>query len=81
MERVLQHFGRPSAIFGNPFSAHPQLVRNQFRGCTWVYCGVFCNPFRGVRHAFAECSQRASFLYVTYLHYKSIVFDVQKGGF
>ncbi len=81
MQRVLQRFGRPSAMFGNLFAAHPQSVRSQFRGCTWVYCGVFCNPFRGVRHAFAECSQRVRFLYVTYSHYKSIVFDVQKYGF
>ena len=81
MQRVLQRYGRPSAMFGNPFAAHPQLVRNQFRGCTWVYCGMFCNPFRGVRHAFVERSQRVRFLYVTYSHYKSMVFDVQKYGF
>lgn len=66
MQRVLQRFGRPSAMFGNPFAAHPQLVRSQFRGCT---------------HAFVECSQRVRFLYVTYSHYKSMVFDVQKYGF
>ena len=47
----------------------------------WVYCGMFCNPFRGVRHAFVERSQRVRFLYVTYSHYKSMVFDVQKYGF
>lgn len=68
-------------MFGNSFAAHPQLVRNQLRGCMWVYCGVFCNLFRGVRHAFVECSQRVRFLYVTYSHYKSMVFDVQKYGF
>ena len=88
MQRVLQRYGRPSAMFGNPFAAHPQLVRNPFRGCMWVYCGMFCNPFRGVRHAFVERSQRVRFLYVTYSHYKSMVltcksmvFGVQKGGF
>ena len=81
MQRVLQRFGRPSAMFGNSFAAHPQSVRSQFRGCTWVYCGMFCNPFRGVRHAFVERSQRVRFLYVTYSHYKSMVFDVQKYGF
>ena len=26
MQRVLQRFGRPSAMFGNPFAAHPQSV-------------------------------------------------------
>ena len=34
-----------------------------------------------VRHAFVECLQRVRFLYVTYSHYKSMVFDVQKYGF
>ena len=66
MQRVLQRFGRPSAMFGNPFATYSQSVRN---------------PFRGVRHAFVERSQRVRFLYVTYSHYKSMVFDVQKYGF
>ena len=35
----------------------------------------------GVRGYIAECSQRVRFLYVTYSHYKSMVFDVQKYGF
>lgn len=51
---------------------------------SWVYVGILRgirNPFRGVRHAFVECSQRVRFLYVTYSHYKSMVFDVQKYGF
>ncbi|MBF1519846.1 MAG: hypothetical protein HXN87_07620 [Prevotella pallens] len=43
--------------------------------------GVFATNFVGVRHAFVECSQRVRFLYVTYSHYKSMVFDVQKYGF
>ena len=43
--------------------------------------GVFRNQFRGCSHAFAERSQRVRFLYVTYSHYKSMVFDVQKYGF
>ncbi|WP_281798716.1 hypothetical protein [Prevotella pallens] len=81
MQRVLQRYGRPSAMFGNPFATYSQSVRNQLRGCTWVYCGMFCNPFRGVRHAFVECSPRVRFLYVTYSHYKSMVFAVQKYGF
>ena len=103
MQRVLQRYGRPSAMFGNPFAAHPQSVRSQFRGCTWVCCGVFATNFVGVRgyiaecfaihfgvfathlqsvqNTFTECSQRVRFLYVTYSHYKSMVFDVQKYGF
>lgn len=44
---------------------------------SWVYVGIL----RSVRHAFAERSQRVRFLYVTYSHYKSMVFDVQKYGF
>ena len=51
---------------------------------SWVYVGILrsvCNLFRGVRHAFVEFSQRVRFLYVTYSHYKSMVFDVQKYGF
>ena len=66
MQRVLQRFGRLSAMFGNLFAVYPQLVRSQLRG---------------VRHAIVECSQRVRFLYVTYSHYKSMVFDVQKYGF
>ena len=88
MQRVLQRFGRPSAMFGNPFAAHPQLVRNQLRGCTWVYWGVFETHFgvfathlQSVQNTFTERLQRVRFLYVTYSHYKSMVFDVQKYGF
>lgn len=81
MQRVLQRFGRPSAMFGNLFAAHPQLVRNPI---AWVYVGILRSVLQsisGCSHAFVECSQRVRFLYVTYSHYKSMVFDVQKGGF
>ena len=88
MQRVLQRFGRPSAMFGNPFATYSQSVRNPFRGCTWVYCGVFATHFgvfathsQSVQNTFTECSQRVRFLYVTYSHYKSMVFAVQKYGF
>lgn len=73
MQRVSQSFGRPSAMFGNSFAAHPQSVPYAWRSVR--------NQFRGVRHAFVERSQRVRFLYVTYSHYKSMVFAVQKYGF
>lgn len=34
MQRVSQSFGRPSAMFGNPFATYSQSVRSQLRGCT-----------------------------------------------
>lgn len=65
-----------------------QTVRSVFaigsQPISWVYVGILRgirNPFRGVRHAFVERSQRVRFLYVTYSHYKSMVFAVQKYGF
>lgn len=81
MQRVSQRFGRPSAMFGNPFAAHPQSVRNQLRGCTWVYCGVFAIHFVGVRNVFVFCMLHIRITKVWFLTCKSMVFDVQKGGF
>ena len=81
MQRVLQRFGRPSAMFGNPFAAHPQSVCS-CRGPIYrarVY--VFATHSQSVQNTFTECLQRVRFLYVTYSHYKSMVFDVQKYGF
>ena len=42
---------------------------------------VFATHSQSVQNTFTECSQRVRFLYVTYSHYKSMVFDVQKYGF
>ena len=88
MQRVLQRFGRPSAMFGNSFAAHPQSVRNPFRGCTWVYCGVFATHFGvfathlwNVRNVFVFCMLHIRITKVWFLSCKSMVFDVQKGGF
>ena len=81
MQRVLQRYGRPSAMFGNRFAAHPQLVRSQFRGCTWVYCGMFCNPFRGVRHAFAIRSEYIHGMFATCSFSVCYIFALQKYGF
>ena len=81
MQRVLQRFGRPSAMFGNPFAAHPQSVCS-CRGPIYrarVY--VFAPHSQFVQNTFTECSQRVRFLHVTYSHYKSMVFVVQKYGF
>ena len=88
MQRVLQRFGRPSAMFGNPFAAHPQLVRNQFRGCTWVYCGVFATNFgvfathlRNVCNVFVFCMLHIRITKVWFLTCKKGVFELQKYGF
>ena len=107
VSNVWQFVRSASAIGSQPISwvyvGILRSVRNQFRGCMWVYCGVFAANFVGVRGYIAECfaihfvvfathsqsvqntfterSQRVRFLYVTYSHYKSMVFDVQKYGF
>ena len=95
MQRVLQRFGRPSAMFGNPFATYSQSVRNPFRGCTWVYCGVFATHF-GVfaTHlwTFATCSFSVCYIFalqkygfcgakVWFLSCKKGVFELQKYGF
>lgn len=60
MQRVSQSFGRPSAMFGNSFAAHPQSVpyawrsvRNQFRGCSPRICGMFATCSFSVCYIFA----------------------------
>ena len=68
-------------MFGKPFAAHPQSVRNPFRGCTWVYCGVFCNPFRGIRHAFAIRSEYIHGMFATCSFSVCYIFALQKYGF
>ena len=81
MQRVLQRFGRPSAMFGNPFAAHPQSV-SSCRGPIYrAHIYVFATHSQSVQNTFTECLQRVRFLYVTYSHYKSMFFDVQKYGF
>ena len=74
MQRVLQRYGRLPAMFGNPFAVHPQSVRSQFRGCTWVYCGVFATHFVvfathlwNVRNIVANCSPRCCNPFATLL--------------
>ena len=81
MQRVLQRFGRPSAMFGNSFAAHPQSVRNQFRGCMWVYCGVFATHLRNVRNVFVFCMLHIRITKVWFLTCKKGVFELQKYGF
>ena len=81
MQRVLQRFGRPSAMFGNPFAAHPQSVSSRRGPIYRARIYVFATHSQSVQNTFTECLQRVRFLYVTYSHYKSMVFDVQKYGF
>ena len=88
MQRVLQRYGRPSAMFGNPFATYSQSVRNPFRGCTWVYCGVFATHFGvfathlwNVRNVFVFCMLHIRITKVWFLRCKSMVFGVQKYGF
>ena len=80
-QRVSQRFGRPSAMFGNLFAALSQSVSSR-RGpiyCARIY--VFATHSQSVQNTFTERLQRVRFLYVTYSHYKSMVFDMQKYGF
>ena len=88
MQRVLQRFGRPSAMFGNRFAAHPQSVRSR-RGpiyrATYTYSPRIRNTFRihsrNVRNVFVFCMLHIRITKVWFLSCKSMVFDVQKGGF
>lgn len=66
MQRVLQRFGRLSAMFGNSFAAHPQSVPH---------------AWRSVRNVFVFCMLHIRITKVWFLTCKSMVFDVQKGGF
>ena len=60
MQRVLQRFGRPSAMFGNSFAAHPQSVPYAWRSVSqpvsWVFariCGTFATCSFSVCYIFA----------------------------
>ena len=81
MQRVLQRFGRPSAMFGNSFAALLQTVSSRRGPIYRARIYVFATHLQSVQNTFTERSQRVLFLYVTYSHYKSMVFDVQKYGF
>ena len=81
MQRVLQRYGRPSAMFGNWFAANFVGVRGYIAECFAIHFVVFATHSQSVQNTFTECSQRVRFLYVTYSHYKSMVFAVQKYGF
>ena len=88
MQRVLQRFGRPSAMFGNLFAAHPQSVcsrRGRFIAPAYTYSPRIRNPFRihsrNVRNVFVICVLHIRRVKVWFLRQKSMVFGVQKGGF
>ena len=50
-----------------------------FRGWTWVYCGMFCGHFVGVRGYIAECFVGISWVYVCILQFvRSVVADRQQ---
>ena len=68
-------------MFGNPFAAHPQSVSSRRGPIYRARIYVFATHSQSVQNTFTECSQRVRFLYVTYSHYKSMVFAVQKYGF
>ena len=74
MQRVLQRFGRPSAMFGNPFAVHPQSVRSQFRGCTPRICGMFATCSFSVSYIFALQKYGFCFLNVALLQFVRHVF-------
>ena len=65
----------------NWFATNFVGVRGYIAECFAIHFGVFATHLQSVQNTFTECSQRVRFLYVTYSHYKSMVFDVQKGGF
>ena len=65
----------------NWFATNFVGVRGYIAECFAIHFGVFATHLQSVQNTFTECSQRVRFLYVTYSHYKSMVFDVQKYGF
>ena len=88
MQRVLQRFGRPSAMFGNLFAAHPQSVcsrRGRFIAPAYTYSPRIRNPFRihsrNVRNVFVFCMLHIRITKVWFLSCKKGVFELQKYGF
>ena len=65
----------------NQFATNFVGVRGYIAECFAIHFGVFATHLQSVQNTFTERSQRVRFLYVTYSHYKSMVFDVQKYGF
>ena len=75
-------------MFGNLFAAHPQSVsirRGPIYRAAYTYSPRICNPFRihsrNVRNVFVFCMLHIRITKVWFLTCKSMVFDVQKGGF
>ena len=68
-------------IINNPSAALSQTVRSRREPIYRARIYVFATHSQSVQNTFTECLQRVRFLYVTYSHYKSMVFDVQKYGF
>ena len=75
-------------MFGNPFAAHPQSVcscRGPIYRAAYTYSPRIRNTFRihsrNVRNVFVFCMLHIRITKVWFLTCKSMVFDVQKGGF
>ena len=67
-------------VFGM-FATHFVGVCGYFTDSLLAFCGMFATHWQSLRDTFTECSQRVSYLCVTYSPYKSMVFALQKYGF
>ena len=70
-----------SQHFGNPFAMFWQTVSSRRGPIYRARIYVFATHWQSLRDTFTECSQRVSYLYVTYSPCKSMVFALQKYGF
>jgi len=67
----------PNGLFAMYFVG----VCGYFTDSLLAFCGMFATHWQSLRDTFTECSQRVSYLCVTYSPYKSMVFALQKYGF
>ncbi len=70
-----------SQRFGNPFAALWQSVSSRRGPIYRAHVYVFAMHWQSLRNTFTECSQRVSYLYVTYSLCKKGLFVLQKYGF
>jgi len=70
-----------SQHFGNFFAMFWQTVSSRRGPIYRAHVYVFAMQWQSLRNSFTECSQRVSYLYVTYSLCKKGVFALQKYGF
>lgn len=88
MQRVLQRYGRRQQCLAirsqrirNWFAANFVGVREYIAECFATHFGVFATHLWNVRNVFVFCMLHIRITKVWFLRCKSMVFDVQKGGF